>query len=276
MIYQQPVRYEYHLIAPPTLVIVGAEDHVVPLGQYAQPAEAKRLGDFVELSAAAASDIPNAKRVVVPDCGHIPHLEHPDQFLSESCHSSRAEQATNHATKGPNRCRHSVRRPHPAQLLPRSVRLPTITGRTAISVVSKTAENRVRATGCPHSGGYVVEGEHFLVEHVPLQESSAGTVILEARRHLLDFGEMTPTESAELGSILRRLVPAIKAATGVQRVYFLAVMERAPHFHLWLVPKKNEGELRGVGYLAQQPPLTASYSAAEEMSRNIRADFDQS
>ena len=44
-------------------------------------------------------------------------------------------------------------------------------------------------------------------------------------------------------------------------------MERAPHFHLWLVPKKNEGELRGVDYLAQRPPLTASYSAAEEMSR---------
>jgi diadenosine tetraphosphate (Ap4A) HIT family hydrolase len=125
-------------------------------------------------------------------------------------------------------------------------------------------------------GGYVVEGEHFLVEHAPLQESSAGTVILEARRHLLDFGEMTPTESAELGSILHRLVPAIKAATGVQRVYFLAVMERAPHFHLWLVPKKNEGELRGVGYLAQQPPLTASYSAAEEMSRKLRTEFERS
>jgi hypothetical protein len=29
MIYQQPVRHEYHLIAPPTLLIVGAEDHVV-------------------------------------------------------------------------------------------------------------------------------------------------------------------------------------------------------------------------------------------------------
>ena len=87
---------------------------------------------------------------------------------------------------------------------------------------------------------------------------------------------MTPTESAELGSVLHRLVPAVKAATGVQRVYFLAVMERAPHFHLWLVPKKNEGELRGVGYLAQQPPLTASYSAAEAMSRKIREHFEQS
>ena len=24
-----------------------------------------------------------AARVVVPDCGHIPHLEHPGQFLAE-------------------------------------------------------------------------------------------------------------------------------------------------------------------------------------------------
>src|SRR6202042_2406470 len=128
----------------------------------------------------------------------------------------------------------------------------------------------------PRPGGYVVEGEHFLAEHAPLQSSSAGTVIVEARRHLLDFGEMTPAESGELGSVLHRLVPAVKAATGVQRVYFLALMERAPHFHLWLVPKKDEGELPGVDYLAQRPPLTASYSAAEAMSRQIREQFGQS
>jgi diadenosine tetraphosphate (Ap4A) HIT family hydrolase len=87
---------------------------------------------------------------------------------------------------------------------------------------------------------------------------------------------MTPAELAELGPILNRLVPAIKAATGVQRVYFLAVMERAPHFHLWLVPKKDEGELRGVAYLGQQPPLTTSYSEAEAMSVKIRERFEQS
>jgi pimeloyl-ACP methyl ester carboxylesterase len=85
MIYQQPVRYEYHQIAPPVLLIVGAEDHVVPLGQYATPADVTRLGDFPAQSAAAAAaqDIPQAKRVVVPDCGHIPHLEQPSQFLAE-------------------------------------------------------------------------------------------------------------------------------------------------------------------------------------------------
>jgi pimeloyl-ACP methyl ester carboxylesterase len=83
MIYQQPVRYEYSRIVPPTLLVVGAEDHVVPLVQYAEPAELARLGDFVELSKEAAREIPRASRVVIPNCGHIPHLEAPDQFLSE-------------------------------------------------------------------------------------------------------------------------------------------------------------------------------------------------
>jgi pimeloyl-ACP methyl ester carboxylesterase len=81
MIYQQPVRYEYHLIAPPTLLVVGAKDHVVPLGNYAKPDDAATLGDFVGLSAAAAHDIPHATRVMTPNCGHIPHLEFPDLFL---------------------------------------------------------------------------------------------------------------------------------------------------------------------------------------------------
>ncbi len=128
----------------------------------------------------------------------------------------------------------------------------------------------------PRPGGYIVEGEHFLAEHAPVQESSAGTVIVEVRRHLLDFGDMTPTESAELGSILHQLVPAIKAATEVERVYYLALMEKVAHFHLWLVPKKDESSLRGVEYLAQQPPLTASHSEAEAMSRKIRAEFEPS
>ncbi|MGX7678732.1 HIT family protein [Jatrophihabitans sp. DSM 45814] len=128
----------------------------------------------------------------------------------------------------------------------------------------------------PIPGGYIVEGKHFLVEHAPLQESSAGTVIVVARRHLLDFGDMEPAESAEFVSLLHRLVPAVEVATGVERVYYLALMERSAHFHLWLVPKKNEGELQGVAYLAQQPPLTATESSAEAMVREVRALLEQS
>jgi diadenosine tetraphosphate (Ap4A) HIT family hydrolase len=128
----------------------------------------------------------------------------------------------------------------------------------------------------PRPDGYIVEDEHYLVEHAPLKAAGAGTVIVQARRHLLDFGDMTPTETTDFGSLLHRLVPAVKAATGVERVYYLALMERVDHFHLWLVPKKDEGDLRGVAYMAQQPPLTASLSEAETMSRKIKAAFERS
>jgi hypothetical protein len=59
-------------------------------------------------------------------------------------------------------------------------------------------------------------------------------------------------------------------------VYYLALMERAAHFHLWLIPKKNIGELRGAEYIAQVPPLTSSFKDAEAMSQKIRAAFEAS
>jgi diadenosine tetraphosphate (Ap4A) HIT family hydrolase len=128
----------------------------------------------------------------------------------------------------------------------------------------------------PRPDGYIVEDEYYLVEHAPLKSAGAGTVIVQARRHLLDFGEMTPAETADFGSLLHRLVPAVKAATGVERVYYLALMERVAHFHLWLVPKKDEGDLRGVEYVAQKPPLTASISEAGAISQKIKAQFESS
>jgi diadenosine tetraphosphate (Ap4A) HIT family hydrolase len=127
----------------------------------------------------------------------------------------------------------------------------------------------------PLVGEHVVEGKWFVAQHAPLKQSNAGTVLVVARRHLLDFGEMTPAESAELGAILRRLVPALKAATGAHRVYFLALMERVAHFHLWLVPKKKGGRLKGVAYLARRP-VPASKRAARAIVRKIRNELDRS
>jgi diadenosine tetraphosphate (Ap4A) HIT family hydrolase len=122
---------------------------------------------------------------------------------------------------------------------------------------------------------FIIEGKHFFVGHAPLAISIAGTLIVQSKRHLLDFGEMTSAESAELGSILRRLIPAIKEVTGSHRVYYLAVMEHAPHFHLWLVPKKKGGPYEGAEYLAHHPGK-ATHRAAVAISNKIEQRFEQS
>ena len=82
MIYQQPVRYEYHLIAPPTLLIVGAE---ITSCRSATTRSRKMSPDSVTLLSFRPRQLvtfPAPTRVVIPDCGHIPHLEFPDQFLT--------------------------------------------------------------------------------------------------------------------------------------------------------------------------------------------------
>jgi pimeloyl-ACP methyl ester carboxylesterase len=80
MIYQQPVRYEYRLLQPPVLLIVGERDHTVPLASYATSEAREKMGNFVELGRTAVKEMPHGTLVVVPNCGHIPHIEKPQEF----------------------------------------------------------------------------------------------------------------------------------------------------------------------------------------------------
>ncbi len=80
MIYQQPVRHEFGLIEPPTLLVIGLEDRTT-LGRGSVPEEVlKTLGQYPELGKAAAKDIPHCKLVELENVGHIPHLEAPEKF----------------------------------------------------------------------------------------------------------------------------------------------------------------------------------------------------
>lgn len=71
----------------PTLVIWGARDYVLPASQ----------------AGAAADRLPDARVSVFPDCGHLPHVEHPDRFSTELA-GWLAEQRAVHRrpTTGPN------------------------------------------------------------------------------------------------------------------------------------------------------------------------------
>lgn len=80
MIYRQPVRAEYHLLKTETLLVVGDRDHTAPMSPKASAEVRAQLGHVVDRAREAVKDIPHASLVVVPDCGHIPHIEYPDLF----------------------------------------------------------------------------------------------------------------------------------------------------------------------------------------------------
>lgn len=80
MIYQQPVRHEFRLLQPPTLLVIGQEDRTAIGKNLVSDAVAKTLGQYPELGRAAAKDIPNSKLVELENVGHIPHLEAKENF----------------------------------------------------------------------------------------------------------------------------------------------------------------------------------------------------
>lgn len=98
---------------------------------------------------------------------------------------------------------------------------------------------------------YLALGDHFVVRH-SAETRILGYLVLESRRHILDYGEMSQAESDALGSRLRALVQAIRTVTGCARVYSFALAEAVPHLHVHLIPRGDSlpRAFRGRGVLA--------------------------
>jgi diadenosine tetraphosphate (Ap4A) HIT family hydrolase len=111
-------------------------------------------------------------------------------------------------------------------------------------------------------GGYIYGDEHWQICHGPAEMSVPGQILVESRRHFLDFAEMTAEESASFGLLLARLYAALKATTGAERVFALAMMDGAAHFHLWLVPRRVDAASRGLAFLAEDHACTDEEAVA--------------
>ncbi|ADO67843.1 alpha/beta fold hydrolase [Stigmatella aurantiaca] len=80
MIYEQPVVYEFPLVARPTLLVIGQEDRTVVGKAKVPPELLPKLGQYPELGKKAAAAFPQATLVPLPGVGHIPHFEAPEKF----------------------------------------------------------------------------------------------------------------------------------------------------------------------------------------------------
>jgi pimeloyl-ACP methyl ester carboxylesterase len=80
MIYEQPVVYEMGEISRPTLLIIGQDDSTVvgknrlPLGLISV------AGQYPDLGRKTHAAIKGSTLIEVPGCGHIPHIQKPEEF----------------------------------------------------------------------------------------------------------------------------------------------------------------------------------------------------
>ena len=80
MIYRHPVRDDYRFLAMPVLIAVGERDRTVVMKGYGDPARTAAMGDFPVLARQACTDVRDCRVSVIPDSGHVPHLEKPEAF----------------------------------------------------------------------------------------------------------------------------------------------------------------------------------------------------
>jgi pimeloyl-ACP methyl ester carboxylesterase len=81
MIYEQPVCYEFALLKVPTVLFTGKQDRTIVGKALLSDEEKARHGQYQLLGPTTAKRIPGCKLVEFDHCGHIPHIEVPDQFL---------------------------------------------------------------------------------------------------------------------------------------------------------------------------------------------------
>ena len=80
MIYEQPILYDLQKLNMPTLFLVGQLDRTF-IGKEMIPVKKQKLhGNYPVLATRAAKKIKNAKVVILPGVGHIPHIQRIDLF----------------------------------------------------------------------------------------------------------------------------------------------------------------------------------------------------
>ncbi len=105
-------------------------------------------------------------------------------------------------------------------------------------------------------GGYVYDDEHWYAYHAPVQSATLGQLFLISKRHFLDFAEMTPTEAASYGLVLRTLYAALKQVVRAERVYAHVGLEGVAHFHVWLIPRGADAVERGWAFITKDRSCT--------------------
>ncbi|MBN1303017.1 MAG: hypothetical protein JXA13_01175 [Anaerolineales bacterium] len=118
-------------------------------------------------------------------------------------------------------------------------------------------------------GGNIYEGEHWRFCHVPLEKGPLGTLFVESRRHMVDFGELSPAETSSDGVLPGKVYPALKTLTGAKRICQGTLLEGIPHFHTWRTPRRPQDEERGLAFLIED--LTREETDAAALTAHLQS-----
>jgi len=110
-----------------------------------------------------------------------------------------------------------------------------------------------------------------------LSSALSGWVVVVSRRHITSLSQLTASEEASLGPLIKRLSSAVESVTGAVKCYvvFLAEAPGFEHLHIHVVPRRSDMPLDRTGidamkYLALPQDEWVPPDKMDEVSARIR------
>ena len=120
---------------------------------------------------------------------------------------------------------------------------------------------------------YVVfEDAEWLIRHSE-ETNILGYFIIQTRRHILDLAAASEKECRSYGPRLKALTASIKELADCERVYTFSLAEAVPHYHLHVIPRRENfpRAYKGRGITAYPTEPACARELVEEICRRIRA-----
>ena len=86
------------------------------------------------------------------------------------------------------------------------------------------------------AGGTIYEDDYWIADH-GIDRLVCGYVVLKTKRHVHELADLTAEEAATLGGVAKRLLAAMRAALGTERIYICSFAETVHHLHFHLLPR---------------------------------------
>ncbi|HEY9790816.1 MAG TPA: HIT domain-containing protein [Candidatus Obscuribacterales bacterium] len=117
----------------------------------------------------------------------------------------------------------------------------------------------------------VYEDDLFKVSH-SIETNILGYFSLETRRHVLHPGEFSKEEATAYGRVLSNLMAAMSQVVDCHRIYTFSLSETVPHFHVHVIPRREDFPRaysgRGITQYPVQPP--ADPALVQEVCSRVR------
>jgi diadenosine tetraphosphate (Ap4A) HIT family hydrolase len=100
-----------------------------------------------------------------------------------------------------------------------------------------------------------------------------GGFIVEPKRHVPSWAELTDEEAEKIGIVIRDVSSALKQAVETDHIYVFVLGHNVPHLHIWVIPRYIDAPQEYWGFKVFDWPdrPAGTQAAVEEMCTKVRA-----